>query len=96
MRRGTATVHLVIDQVALHRGTVKVHLILDPVAFRVWLASRRAVSYWQGALLRGRLHGQHFFDVDRNFFDIAGPCPGGGSKMPAASEEALTLVYETY
>ena len=55
----------------------------------------RSVDCWKG-MLAGRIHGTHFFTVGRNLFATGGSRPGGGSKMPAASEEALSLVYETY
>ena len=58
--------------------------------------SERKVAYWKESLLKGRITGQHFFLVDRNFFVRDGSRPGGGSKQPAASEEALRLVYATY
>ena len=56
----------------------------------------RVVLQWKRSSLRNRLRGQHFFDVDRNFFQNGGSRPGGGTPMPAASEEVLSLVYDTY
>ena len=58
--------------------------------------TRKAVNAWRSSLLRTRLQGQHFYDVDRNYFTREGSRPGGGSKMPAASETALEMVYSTY
>ena len=56
----------------------------------------RSVTYWRDSLLRGRLHGQHFFSVDRSFLDPGGSRPAGGKKQHAASDEALSLIYATF
>ena len=58
--------------------------------------SRKTVASWEKNLVKGRLRGQWIYDVDRNFFEVGGTKPGGGSQMPAATEEALEMVYETY
>ena len=58
--------------------------------------SRKTIRSWERYVVNGRLRGQWIYDVDRNFFEVGGPKPGGGSQMLAATEEALEMVYETY
>ena len=59
--------------------------------------SRKTIKSWEkDAKFKGRLRGQWYYDVDRRLFECGGVRPGGGSLMPAATEQALETVYETY
>ena len=58
--------------------------------------SRKSVNMLGNNILPGPLRAKYLYDVDRNFFDLGGARPGGGSEMPALTEDALEIVYATF